>query len=67
MLKAPHWLKETIISFACLPLALLCHLYVCQLQEATQPLNYEKDNLLEAPTGSKKRGGQRDSMDIKIN
>ncbi len=45
-------------------LAFLCHLYVYKLQEATQTLNYVEDNLLEAPTGSKKKGGQRDSMDI---
>lgn len=56
-------LRDTTVSLACLPLD-LC---VCQLREATQPLNYEKDNLLEAPTGSKKRRGQRDSMDIKMN
>ncbi len=48
-------------------LAFLCHLYVYKLQEATQTLNYVEDNLLEAPTGSKKKGGQRDSMDIWIN
>lgn len=32
-----------------------------------QTLNYKKDNLLETPTGSKNRGGNTDSMDIRIN
>lgn len=36
-------------------------------EEATQTLNNDKDNLLEAPTGGKKRGGQRGSMDIRMN